>query len=297
VAAVLVINAIVTDHETKAAAPTIGRIVNLPGGDLQVREDGPRSAPPIVLLHCFACSMRWWDAVVPSLARDHHVVRIDLLGHGGSEMPRKGYSMPDQARRVAEVLEGLRLPPAVVVGHSLGGAVATALAEDQPARVRGIVLIDTPPDSAQAHLPSSARIGFVPVVGEAVKRAVTDGMVRDGLGDAFAPGFRVPDQYVQDFNRMTYTAYDDSHEASDDYGEHRPLDARLADVGRPLLVLFGGRDQIVDPDAFASYRRVKGARVVQIPAAGHSPNVEQPARTAALIAAFSDRIAGGRRGD
>src|SRR4051794_41436755 len=114
------------DRETKAASPTIGRILDLPDGDVQVREDGPKSAPPIVLLHCFACSMRWWDAVVPALARDHHVVRIDLLGHGGSEMPREGYSMPEQARRGAAGVPAPPHPPPRVAAHPPRGAGAPA---------------------------------------------------------------------------------------------------------------------------------------------------------------------------
>jgi pimeloyl-ACP methyl ester carboxylesterase len=286
----LVVNALVMDRETKAASPTIGRIVDLPGGDVQVREDGPKSAQPIVLLHCFACSMRWWDRMVPALAKAHHVVRLDLLGHGGSEMPRDGYSMPEQAERVEAVIRSLRLGPAVVVGHSMGGAVATALAEQRPDVMSGLVLIDTPRDPDAAELPFSARIGFVPVVGEATKRLATDGLVKDGLEDAFAPGFDVPDQFVDDVNRMTYSAYDDSHEAADDFGDERPLDARLADVGKPLLVIFGARDQIVDPDTAAGYKRVKGARVTLIPNAGHSPNVETPARTGELINRFAQRL-------
>ena len=63
-----------------------------------MREDGPADAPAVVLLHGFACSIRWWDRMVAALARDHRVIRFDLLGHGGSEKPKDGYSMENQAR-------------------------------------------------------------------------------------------------------------------------------------------------------------------------------------------------------
>jgi pimeloyl-ACP methyl ester carboxylesterase len=290
-AVLLVVNAIVTGRETEEASPTIGRIVDLADGDVQVREDGPRSAPPLVLLHCFACSMRWWDRVVPTLARDYRVVRIDLLGHGGSEKPREGYAMTEQAERVATVMRQLRLRPAVVAGHSMGGAVATALAERYRDLVRGVVIIDTPPSPDDSELPFAARLGFVPVIGEAVKRVATDGMVKEGLEDAFAPGFDVPDQFVDDFNSMTYSAYDSSHEESADFGDERPLDARLADVRLPLLVIFGAQDEIAEPDSAAGYKRARGARVVLIPNAGHSPNVETPGRTATLIRRFERGLA------
>src|SRR5258705_350327 len=98
--------------------------------------------------------------------------------------------------RRALAIGGAVLPggAAVVVGHSMGGSVATALAEGQPGLLRGVVIVDTPPNPDAAHLPATARIGFVPVIGEAVNRVATDGMVRDGLSDAFAAGFHVPDQ-------------------------------------------------------------------------------------------------------
>jgi pimeloyl-ACP methyl ester carboxylesterase len=135
-----------------------------------------------------------------------------------------------------------------------------------------------------------AELGFTPVVGEAMKRLATDDQVKEGLGDAFAPGFDVPDQFVDDFNRMTYSAYDDSHHEADEFGNERPLDARLADARKPLLVIFGARDEIVDPDSSAGYKRVNGAQVTIIPNAGHSPNVETPGRTAELIERFARRV-------
>src|SRR5688572_25877352 len=90
-AVALAVNTVVTDRDTEEARADTGRIVDLPGGDLQVREDGPRDAPAVVMLHGFACSLNWWDQVTPALARDHRVVRFDLLGHGGSEKPKEGY--------------------------------------------------------------------------------------------------------------------------------------------------------------------------------------------------------------
>ena len=100
-----------------------------------MREDGPRDAPAVVLLHGFACSIGWWDQMTPALARDHHVIRIDLLGHGGSEKPREGYSMESQARRVARRSTASACGAPRSSGHSMGGSVATALAEQRPALV------------------------------------------------------------------------------------------------------------------------------------------------------------------
>jgi pimeloyl-ACP methyl ester carboxylesterase len=284
----LAVNTIVMDRETKAARADIGRVLKLSGGDIQVREDGSRRKPTIVLLHGFAGSMHWWTPATLRLARRFRVVRVDLLGHGGSEKPRHGYSMPAQARLVAQALDRLGVRHAVVVGHSMGGSVATALAELEPNLVDAVAIVDSPPTRHEGHLPFLAGLGFVPVMGEAIRRVVPDGVVRDNLEKAFAPGFDVPDQFVRDFNRMTYTSYDDSSEEAGDFGEERGLADRLARTGKPLLVIFGSEDDFVDPDSASKYRQ---ATIVKIPGAGHCPMVEKPDRTAGLLAQFARRVA------
>jgi pimeloyl-ACP methyl ester carboxylesterase len=282
----LVVNTVVSDRDTEAAKAGVGRIIDMPDGDLQVREDGPADGQALVLLHGFACSLDWWDRMVPALARDHRVIRFDLLGHGGSEKPKKGYGMESQARLVAAALDRLRVRRAVVVGHSMGGSVATALAEEQPALVESLVILDSPSKSGDAELPFTARLGFVPVLGQAIKRVVPDSMIRNGLESAFADGFEVPDQFVEDFREMTYTSYDDSHRGSADYSDQSGLAERLADESLPLLVVFGSQDDLVDPESAQGYRRVPGARIVVLDGVGHSPHVERPAATARLIENF-----------
>lgn len=285
----LAVNTVVTDRETEAAQADAGRVIDLPGGDLQVREDGPTDGSPVVLLHGFACSLGWWDDMVPELARDHRVIRFDLLGHGGSEKPKQGYGMESQARLVAAALDRLRVRRTAVVGHSMGGSVATALAEQRPALVESLVILDSPSADGDAQLPFTARLGFVPVLGQAIDRLVPDAMVKNGLESAFAEGFDVPDRFVDDFRDMTYTSYDDSHRGSDDYSEERGLAERLADESVPLLVVFGSEDDLVEPESAQGYRKVPGARIVVLDGVGHSPHVERPRATARLVNDFLAR--------
>jgi pimeloyl-ACP methyl ester carboxylesterase len=282
----LVVNTIVTDSETKAAKADVGRIIELPGGDLQVREDGPRDAPTVVLLHGFACSIGWWRDVLPALARDHRVIAFDLLGHGGSEKPEDGYGMEDQARRVAAALDRLDVRRATVIGHSMGGIVATALREERPTLVSSLVFLDSAPDDDDSKLPFTARLGTVPVLGEAIRRLVPDELVRQGLESAFADGFDVPDRFVDDFNAMTYTSYDDSRAASSDYRQEAGLDERLARERVPLLVVWGSQDEIAEPSSAQDFKKVPGARIILLDGVGHSPHVEKPAETARLIRNF-----------
>ncbi|MEV7045950.1 alpha/beta fold hydrolase [Amycolatopsis sp. NPDC051061] len=112
--------------------------------NLHTTDDGPRDAPVLLLVHGSASSVRSWDALLPLLTGTHRVVRIDLLGHGRSAKPDDaGYGVPEQSRRAGEALDRLSVEHAVVVGHSSGGLVATALAEQRPTLVTALVLVDT----------------------------------------------------------------------------------------------------------------------------------------------------------
>lgn len=291
--AVLVgLNAIAVDSETGEAATTVpdGRILELNGGDLQVVDRGPRDTKPIVLIHCFTCSIAWWEPMMPRLEAARRVVAVDLLGHGGSEKPTSGYSIPNQADLVAQALGRLGVSGAEVVGHSLGGAVAVALAERSPGLVERIVILDTPPEPEEDNLGFVASLGFTPVIGQAFWRLKPDFAVRKGLEVAFAPGFEVPDVFVDDVDRMTYSAYDGSHDAFSAYMDEEALDARIRATGKPLLVIIGAEEQIIeDPQAALDQytTTVPYAPANLIGEAGHSPNVEAPETTARLVLGFA----------
>jgi pimeloyl-ACP methyl ester carboxylesterase len=283
------INALVIDGETKSAAVTEpgGRIVSLSGGDIEIVEQGPRDGSPIVLIHCFTCAINWWDGVMPRLGRDHRVIAIDLLGHGGSEKPSSGYSIENQASLVAGVLGRLGVRDAEVVGHSLGGPIAIALAEQSPELVNRLVTIDSIPDSSYGDVGLIGELPFKPVIGQTLWRIKPDFSIRQGLEVAFAPGFDVPDAFVEDVKRMTYSAYTGSHDAYDSYTGEEPLPQRAAATGKRVLAIMGAEEQIAeDPEEALAAYRAAGAQTKLIQGAGHSPEVEKPAETAALVLAF-----------
>jgi pimeloyl-ACP methyl ester carboxylesterase len=294
-AVLLAVNTFLVDGETKSAEVTVpgGRIMALQGHDLQVVEGGPRGGSPIVLIHCFTCAIDWWDGMRPALERNHRVIAIDLLGFDGSEKPDSGYSIEDQADLVAEALARLGVRDATVVGHSLGGTVIVALAERSPNLVDRLVIVDQAPDNdnyEENGLPFTAKLTFLPVIGPALWRVVPDFEIKDGLSAAFAPGYDVPDAFVDDFRRQTYTSYDEAAQAEDDFVSEEPLDSRLRGSGIPLLAIFGADEQIYDPrKALAAYGALPGAETALVQGAGHSPNVEKPARTAALVLAFASK--------
>lgn len=257
---------------------------------VHVRQDGPRDAPALVLIHGLGGSTRWWDQVVPTLAQTHRVIRLDLLGHGESAKPSgDGYSIPDQARRIGETLDQLGVRHAVVVGHSTGGSVATALAELHPDLVTALALIDSGP-RLDAFI-SDGFVGnllFVPVIGQLLWRLRTDSILRKGLDTAFSrPGYQIPRQLVDDVRATTYHALTATSQASDTYLEQSPLPDRLARLGKPLLVIFGQDDRRWHSSSAAHYRTVPGVRIELLPAVGHSPMLETPPRTAALLLNFA----------
>jgi pimeloyl-ACP methyl ester carboxylesterase len=264
------------------------------GGKLYVRQDGPSDAPALVLIHGLGASTHWWDRAVPMLAATYHVIRIDLLGHGQSDKPSGGdYSIPAQGRRVGQVLDRLGIKHAIMVGHSTGGYVATALAGQRTDLVTAIALIDTGPrmDGFISDGPVGQLL-FAPILGQLVWRLRTDGIIRRGLSTAFAPGFNIPEQFVDDTSNMTYHALTAASRASDDYLNQRPLPDRLAGLDKPLLVIFGEEDQRWHSSSAALYRAVPGSKVELLPGVGHSPMTEDPARTDAILLGFISSVLG-----
>jgi pimeloyl-ACP methyl ester carboxylesterase len=292
-AVLLALNTIATNSETKDAEVRVdgAELLQLDGGDLQVLDTGAAgdpNAPPIVLLHCFGCAIDWWDEMVPVLSRERRVVAIDLLGFGGSEKPGSGYGMEEQSSLVAQALSRLGVEGATVVGHSLGATVATALAEQSRELVDRLVIVDQAPDDSFGDIGFLAKLGMTPVIGQAMWRVTPDFAIEDGFGDAFAPGYDVPDAFVDDFRQMTYTSFDTSPGEERDYTDEQPLDDRISAALVPLLAIFGSEDQIYDArGALSAYAGVPGARTELIQGSGHSPNVEAPVRTARLILDFS----------
>lgn len=296
-AALLGLNTIVLDQQTKSATVTVdgGEILSLPGGDVQVLDQpAPAGADgvPIVLVHCYLCSLEWWDELAPILNENHRVVRIDLLGHGGSEKPASGYSIPDQAALVAGALNRLDVQGAVVVGQSMGGAVAIALAEQSSQLVDRVVNMNLAATNDAGSLPFIARLSYVPVIGQAMYRLTPDFAIRDGFDEAFAPDYEVSSSFedviVDGFRAMTYTSYKRTEQALDDYRDEAPLDTRITQAAVPLLVVLGAEDQIVDtPQAEEEWSDVPGVRIETLDGVGHTPQVEAPEETAELIERFA----------
>lgn len=98
--------------------------------------------PGVVLVHCWCGDQGFWADAMADLARDHRVLAVDLAGHGRSGLKREDFTMEAFAADVLAAMDAAGLGRAVVVGHSMGGTVALAMAQQAPDRVRRIVGID-----------------------------------------------------------------------------------------------------------------------------------------------------------
>lgn len=252
-------------------------------GELHVVEAGSPTAPAMLLIHGTAGSLVWWDPIVPALAEHFHVVRVDLAGHGQSP-PARSYDVATQAIGVGAALDRLGAGTATVVGHSSGGFVATALAEQRPDIVRSLVLINTGP-APDAFAPPGplGRLVTFPLVGRLVWTLRSERTIRKGLSTAFTRPVEIPDVIVDAVRDMTYRAFTQAPRASLAYIRQRSMPARLADLDARVLVIFGTDDRRWRSQSAESYRAVPNARVELLRGVGHTPMLEEPQITTKLI--------------
>ncbi|MDX1509814.1 MAG: alpha/beta fold hydrolase [Nitriliruptorales bacterium] len=286
----LLVNTFLVSQATREAEPFAGgEVLELPGPDLNVRHWGPKDGPAVVLIHGYAASMAWWGTVPAALAaQGHRVIAIDVVGHGGSEAPGDdaAFGADGQSTAILEALDALGVDHATLVGHSMGGHIATAIAERAPDRIVAVAVIDTFADTGLVNRSLLNKAGCWPVLGALIDRfRGVDVLTEGSLQDGFADDFEVPDIAHASLEQLTHRALCHSSAANDLHEERATAD-RLADLGKPVLVVWGDRDVLTPPEPNLARYREAGLEPHVIEGSGHTPMLERPDDLLAILVPF-----------
>jgi pimeloyl-ACP methyl ester carboxylesterase len=246
-------------------------------------EHGDADGVPVVFLHPYADSHRFFELALPYLPAGIHAYLPTQRGHGDADKPPSGYSLDELSGDVAAFLDAVGVGQAVVVGHSSGGYVAQRFALDHPDRVLGLVLVGAP---RSLH---GRRAPFADAV-EAMEDPVDPDLVRHVFGTI--PLIRpVPAAFVEAMI---------TESAKVPAGVWRTALAELTAAVPPTdtatitvstLILWGEPDEVLRNEQEALAAAIPGSRLIGYPDTGHLIVWERPRQVAADIAAFTTQFA------
>jgi pimeloyl-ACP methyl ester carboxylesterase len=244
----------------------------------------------VLLLHGQPGSARDWDAVVAALSNRARPVVITRPGWDGRT---RTSTLEGNAEAAVRALDLAQVPRAVVVGHSLGGAVAAWLAAARPERVAALVLV-APSANREALVPADHLLAS-PLVGDALGAAALalGGTVLavGGLRRLVARELGVKDSYLQGWTTMlasprTWRSFVAEQRML--IGELPQLEGRLADIRAPTTVVAGTADRIVPiRSARRLVEQIPGARLVALRGAHHLVHQQRPDQLAQIILSVS----------
>jgi pimeloyl-ACP methyl ester carboxylesterase len=244
--------------------------------------------PPLVFVHGFGCARSDWDDLVAHFGGRHETVAVDLGGHGTTPGTPAHRRIGTHGADVAELLNTLDMPPAIVFGHSMGCRVAMDAALRVPDRVKAVVLVD---GSRLGEPGSTAHIAR----GKALEAAGYGPFIRAAFEQMFAPGYDKAKAA-----RIVQRALDRDASICGplfvDIGRYdaENMDRVVASLKVPMLAiqttLTGPDGKRVSMAAGQSspyldfLRRAKPDVLIEvIPDTGHFPQLERPAETNAII--------------
>ena len=255
--------------------------------------------PPLVLLHTLRTQLDLFQDVFPALARRYTVYALDYPGHGHSDIPAASYTADYFIGKIAGFLDRLNITGAVLVGESIGGAAALALAARHHPRVRAVVAINPYDyDRGRGLMRSSAlaRVLFsvaeVPILGGTVTRLrqypVITAVFNGGLRRRKAMPAPLAREMYQVGNRRGHAG------AFGSLVHHWPtweaLRREYAAIDRPVLLLYGQQDWSHPDERAANAAVIPAAELQTVPNAGHFLSLDAPQDMLAQVTAFVDRL-------
>ncbi len=270
-----------------ASEPSSIRSLTLGDGRaLCVRHWAGEGEAALVLLHGLLDSSEGWTRLCEQLSCTR--VAFDLPGVGYSDPPVKG-SLAGYARDVAEAIEAIGLDRFVVVGHSLGGAVATALAELLPDRVSGLLLL-APAGFGRLHLAEAVSVpGVRTVVQAALPLALSNAVAVTAGYMTMVGNGRTPDrgvvERVTSRGRWLVDGAREGTRAVVDAGRSRhAFHRRQLAFSGPVTAVWGERDLLVPPAHHHGVRRALPQAHIELwPGMGHHPIHERFDELLALV--------------
>lgn len=241
----------------------------------------------VIFIHGLGASMyAWRKNLAPVIRAGFRVVAFDNRGSGFSDKPAHGYSVTDCAHLLVSLMDSLGVPDAVLVGHSMGGAIAAEVAITYPNRVRGLVLLDAA--GLGVREPLLFRAVRWPVIGPLVTALRSRALTGRILKSSYAEPDKVSEQAVDQYYAPV---------AEPDYGralrgalqefQFNALTGRLHAVQAPTLVLWGDEDRWIPPSTGRQLAaQLLRAAFLLVPHAGHSVQEEAPDQVNRLLTTF-----------
>jgi pimeloyl-ACP methyl ester carboxylesterase len=264
-------------------------------GDLAYREALPSSqseADPVLLLHGFPETSYMWRGVMPAIADEagRRAIALDFPGCGDSP-PDPPATWERHMDAVERLCDGLGLDSVGVVVHDWGGLIGLRWACDHPGRASAIVASNTGlfPDGRWHGMAKALRT-------EGQGEEIIAAMTREGLSEmmrGLVPGFEegAADEYWKSYETDEGRQGVLEMYRSGDFEKLEPYKGKLAELGVPLLCLWGENDAFAPPaGAFRFKKEVPGTEVVLVDGAGHFVYDEQPERCAHELVKFLTKL-------
>ncbi len=294
-----------TARRVEAALPARGRFIDIDGARLHYVDGGAGegAGPAIVLIHGLGGQLMNFpaDSLEP-LRRDYRVIALDRPGSGYSTRPAgASAALGAQAATIAGFIRALGLERPLVVGHSLGGAVALAVALEHPESVGGLALISP---LTQVHDTAPVMLRGLAIRSSLVRRVVawtlaTPASVRNH--ELVMPMLFGPDAVPADFPirgggllslrpSSFYAASSDMVAVNEDLPG---LVSRYGSITVPVGILYGTGDRVLDSVAngTAMLEAIPGLDLELIENGGHMTPITAPAHTEAFIRRMAGKIA------
>lgn len=279
------------DLEAKYAKAPSQFIVLPDGARAHVRDQGPKTAPVLVLVHGSNASLFTWVPWVNRLDKDFRVVTLDMPGHGlTGAVPNGDYSQEGMVKFTLEVADKLHLAKFAIGGNSMGGGVAARFAEEHPDRVTKLILVDAAgmPVASGDKVPLAFRIARTPVLNNMMLYITPRSIVTEGLNDAIIHKEIIDDHMVDlywDFARMEGTRAATLKRFTLPVTNDVATD--IAKIKAPTLILWGEQDHLIPVAAAHKFNAaIPGSKLFIYPATGHIPMEEVPDESANAVRAF-----------